>query len=146
MKVSKEGKVKLEKGEMRLGNFFIKEESEGQYIRVIDLNSCFSLRMATRMPLGIWFQNIIEMGEKGHETIHTWASTMYALLSVAPDQDFVKALVDAVDANIRRHPDWYGGLVESSEEEDAKAVEELKAIQEFEEDVKKVEDEVRPEA
>ena len=149
MKVTKEGKVRLEKGEVRIGNFFIKDEGEYKPFKVSDLSNCFNIRVAKRMPLGIWLANILEMGEKGEETLRTWTATMWAVLSMVPDQEFVTALVKAADANIERHRDWYGGKdVESMEEEDAAALEEVKNLAEFEADVAKIDvgEDVQPEA
>ena len=141
MKVTKEGKVRLEKGEVRIGNFFLRDEGEDKPIKIVDLNSCFSVRVSKRMPLGIWLDNIIKMGEKGHETLHTWVGAMWTVLSMAPDQEFVEDLVHAADANLKRHPDWYGGNPDATEEDDAKALEEVEGISEFEEDVRKLPDE-----
>lgn len=150
MKVSKEGKVKLEKGERRYGNFFIKDEVDNERIRVIDLNSCFSVLVSKRMPLGIWMDNILNMGEKGEETIKTWIGAMWSVLSMAPDQEYVEDLIRAADANLKRHPDWYGGsLEEATEEDDEKALEEVKNLSEFEEDIRKLDTDgvpVQPEA
>lgn len=141
MKVTKEGKVRLEKGEVRIGNFFIKKEREDEYIKVVDLSSCFSLRVATRMPLGVWLLNILEMGEEGRESIKTWIGTMWSVLSVCPDQEFVTDLVHAAERNLGRHPEWYGGRKEpATEKDDAEAIEEMKGMLEFEKDVEKVED------
>lgn len=140
MKVTKEGKVRLERGEKRFGNFFVRDEGENKPFKVTDLNSCFSIRISKRMPVGIWLWNIMKMGEKGDETIHTWISTVWALLSVAPDQEFVTDLIRAADANIVRHPDWYGGRVSATDEDDAEALEEVEGMHSFEEDVKKIAD------
>ena len=139
MKVTKNGKVKLEGGEVRFGNFFVKDEVDNERIRVIDLNSCFSVRISKRMPLGIWMDNILKMGEKGEETIKTWIGAMWTVLSMAPDQEFVEDLIKAADANLKRHPDWYGGSSEeTTEKDDADALEEVKNLSEFEEDIRKL--------
>ena len=138
MKLTKEGKVRLEKGEVRIGNFFIRDEGDYKPIKVVDLHSCFSIRIAKHMPLGIWLENILKMGEKGHETLKAWIGTMWSVLSVVPDQDFMADLVKATGDNFDRHPEWYGGKKESTEKEDAAAIEEVKGMQEFEDDVKKI--------
>lgn len=139
MKLTKEGKVRLERGEIRIGNFFIRDEGEDKPIKVVDLNSCFSIRVSKRMPLGIWLENIMKMGDAGHETLKAWIGTMWSVLSVAPDQDYIADLVKAADGNFGRHPDWYGGKKEgATEEEDAAAIEEVKGMKEFEEDVAKM--------
>jgi len=136
MKVTKNGKVKLESGEVRFGNFFVKDEADNGHIRVVDLNSCFSVRISKRMPLGIWMDNILKMGEKGEETIKTWIGAMWSVLSMAPDQEYVEALIKAADANLNRHPDWYGGKAGgATEDDDAEALEEVKGMTEFEKEV-----------
>lgn len=136
MKVSKDGKVKLEKGEVRIGNFFIKDEGENEHIRAVDLNSCFTVRVDKNMPLGIWLDNVLKMGDAGHETIKAWCSTMWAVLSVAPDQEYIVGLVEAADASLKRHPDWYGYNLTDDDAENDKAAQEVKEIKDFEEEIR----------
>lgn len=133
MKVTKDGKVKLEKGEVRIGNFFVRDEGENEHIKVVDLNSCFTIRVGKRMPLGIWLDNVLKMGDGGRESIRTYISVMWSLLSVAPDQEFVKDVLDVSERALRRHPDWYGF---DPDGDDASATEEVREMTEFEEEVK----------
>lgn len=136
MKVTKDGKVKLEKGEIRVGNFFIRDEGENEHIKVVDLNSCFTIRVGKRMPLGIWLDNMLKLGDKGLDTIRTWCSAMWAVLSVAPDQEYVESIVGAADANLKRHPDWYGYDMTDDDGANTSAAEEVREMKEFEEEVK----------
>lgn len=145
MKVTKDGKVKLDKGEVRVGNFFVRDEGENKHIKVADLNSCFTIRVDKSMPLGIWLDNMLKLGDKGHETIRTWCSAMWAVLSVAPDQEYVVGLVDAADANLKRHPDWYGYNPTDDDEANERAAQEVKEMKEFEEEIKNIDDNVHHE-
>lgn len=135
MKVSKNGKVKLDKGEIRIGNFFVRDEGDSQHIRIVDLNSCFTIRVWKNMPLGIWLDNMLSKGESGHESIHVWIAVMWSVLSVAPDDEFVRSLHGSAMGNLERHPDWYraGG---GDEKKDADALEEVKGVMEIEGAVK----------
>lgn len=139
MKVTKDGKVKLEKGEVRIGNFFVRDDGENEHIKVVDLNSCFTIRVGKRMPLGIWLDNMLKLGDKGLETVRTWCSAMWAVLSVAPDQEYVESIVGAADANLKRHPDWYGYDMTDDDVANAAAADEVRELEEFEEEVRNIE-------
>ena len=52
---TKNGKIKLEKGDIRVGNFVLSVEE--QHIKVQDLNKYFTLRFHKRMPVGIWLDS-----------------------------------------------------------------------------------------
>lgn len=136
MRVSKDGKVKLERGEVRIGNFFIKDEGEDKHIRVVDLNSCFTVRVDKKMPLGIWLDNMLQKGEPGYESIKVWVSVMWSLLSVAPDQEFVEEVLDVAKSSMLRHPVWYGIKADATPDDDEEAAKEVEGVLEFESDLK----------
>lgn len=138
MKVRKNGTVKLESGEVRIGNFFVKDE--GTHIRLQDLNSVFSHRVDKRMPVGIWLANMLEQkSEPGHiESIRTYIAATWSLFSVVPDNDFITEVIRVADECMNRHPDWYGIKADATPEEDAEAIREVREMKQFEEDVKKV--------
>ena len=123
MKVTKEGKVKLERGEFRIGNFFVKDEVDTEHFKVSDLNSCFTLRVWKRLPLGVWMQNMVERGDAGKESLKAWIALMWSILSVAPDEEFAKDLLGATKANLARHEDLY--RLKGDDDESLKAVEEM---------------------
>ncbi len=145
MKATKDGKVKLEKGEIRIGNFFIRDEGDNEHIKATDLNSCFMIRVDKRMPLGIWLDNMLKMGADAHETLKTWCGAMWAVLSVAPEQEYVVSLVEAADANLKRHPEWYGYDPTDDDAANEEAAREVREIGEFEEDLANLEDVERDE-
>lgn len=137
MKVTKKG-IKLEDGEIRIGNFFIKEEPKTEHIKITDLNGVFSFRVWTRIPVGIWLKNMLDM--KAEDTLKTYIATMWSVFSVAPDDEYIKDALTMADSALNRHPDWYGIRADATDEEDADALAEVKEMMEFEEEIKNLEE------
>lgn len=134
MKVTKEGKVKLERDEIRVGNFFFKLEPE--HIKVQDLNSLMTFRVGRRRAIGIWLENTLKLKEDGHETLRVYAATIWTFLCMVPDNEAIKGIVELTKAAIERHPDWYGYKPSDDDKENADAAQEVKEMAEFEESVK----------
>ena len=139
MKVSKKtGKVKLEANEVRVGNFFVKCEEE--HIKLTDLNGVFSFRAHRNVPIGIWLENIwsraMNADEGAINTLKTYIATMWSVFSVAPDDEYISDALQMANAALNRHPEWYGVKKDVTEEEDAEAIEEVKEMKEFEEEIK----------
>lgn len=133
MKTTKDGKIKLEKGEVRIGNFFFRDEGENEHIRVTDLNSCFTIRVLKRMPLGIWLDNMIDLSKvdvNGGNTLKTWAAVMWSLLSVVPDDEFVRVLIKSTEEALNRHPDWYGYDKDADDDEAIQDMKEMSGLDE----------------
>lgn len=140
MKVGKDGKVKLEKGEVRIGNFFVKLEND--HIKIQDLNSCFTFRVWTRLPIGIWLSNMYDgaiSGNKGAvETLKVYISTMWSVFSVAPDDVYIKDALAMAQSALERHPDWYGAKKDATPEEEEDALKEVKEAAEFEDEMRRL--------
>jgi len=133
--------IKLEQGEVRVGNFFLKRELSTAHIKIQDLNSVFSFRVFVRMPIGIWLDNILtayeknetpESRESAEKTLRTYIAVLWSLFSVVPDDEFVNTLVEQTQAALERHPDWYGYKKTDDEAENAEAAEEVKEMAELE--------------
>lgn len=136
--------IKLEQGEIRIGNFFIKRELRTGHIKIQDLNSVFSFRVFVRMPIGVWLDNILttyeknetpESRESAEKTLRTYIAVLWSLFSVVPDDELVNVLVDQTHAAINRHPDWYGYNKTDDEAANAEAAQEVKEMAEFEKSV-----------
>ena len=139
MKVNKKGEPKLEKGEVRIGNFFVKEEPE--HIKIQDLNTVFTHRIRKETAIGIWVGNMLKQGEGGLASLRTYIGTLWSVFSPAPDNEFIEALLKDTSECIHRHPEWYGGKKEEvSDEEDQKIIEEQREMAEFVEQVKNMGD------
>ena len=108
MRILKSGKVKVEKGEIRVGNFFVRDEGDNEHIRATDLNSCFTFRVRRVMPVGMWLTHLIRRGDAGLGSIKTYLAVMWSVMSEIPDDEYVKALMEASRACMSRHPEWYG--------------------------------------
>ena len=141
MKVTKKGTVKLEKGEVRIGNFFVKDEEN--HIKLQDLNGVFSHRIDKRMVIGIWIANMLELGKEDPaylDSIKTYIGAMWSIFSVVPDNDFVTEAIKGANECMQRHPEWYGVKLDATPEEDAEALEEVKELTELEEDIRKADE------
>ena len=142
MKQGKDGKIKLERGEKRIGNFFVKDECKDDWnahIRITDLSGSISHRVWKRMPVGIWLTNLLSKGdEQSLASIKTYVAFMWSAFAVVPDNEFVEAVMAATKANFEAHPEWYGAKRKEDEGEDEKAVQDVKDMKEFEEDIKEV--------
>lgn len=138
MKVTKDGRVKLEFRERRAGNYFFKMENG--HIKIQDINGVFSVRVSVRMPIGIWLKSIIEKGAEGEATLKTYAAVLWSMLSVAPDDEFVQDIIKSSQSALERHPDWYGFKADASEEENREAEQEGKELAELEKSLKEMPD------
>ncbi len=140
MKVTRKGTVKLEKGEVRIGNFFVKDEDN--HIKLQDLNGVFSHRVHKNMAIGIWLSNMLQGGQKDPaclNSIKTYIGAMWSMFSVVPDNEFITGGIALANDCMKRHPDWYGVKLDATPEEDAEALEEVKELTELEEDLRKAE-------
>lgn len=111
---TKNGKFKLEKGDIRVGNFVLSVEE--QHIKVQDLNKFFTLRFHERMPVGIWLDGLIKRGDNGKDSLKTYIAVIWSVLSVIPDSEYMQSLVDDAQEGLKRHPEWYGKKKEDGQE------------------------------
>lgn len=138
MKVSRKNTVKLERGERRIGNFFIKKESG--HIKIQDLNSVYSFRISKRMPAGVWLDNMLDRGAGAEESLHVYFGALWSFISVAPDQKYIEDAIALATAALDRHPDWYGYNKTDDGKENDEALREVKEMTEFEDEVRNLKD------
>lgn len=135
MKKLANGTFKLALNERQIGNYIIKDGDS--HMKVQDIGGIFQVSLSKRMPIGVWLHNIFLMKEKGDPTLHTYIGTLFSALSVAPDDDYVKNLLDQAYAAIQRHPDWYGDAFTTEEgKSDEEIIQEERELSEFIEKVK----------
>ena len=134
------GKLKLAANERRLGNFVIKLEEN--HVKLSDINSLFTHRVARGIPVGQFLEMAykdIRKDEAKAKGVGNWIAVMFTVFSVIPDVEFLEAVFEASRACMERHPEAYGAPVgDVSDEEDAKIIQEVKEMKEFEEDFKKL--------
>lgn len=134
MKVKK-GKMKLQRGDVQVGNFVFHAEKE--HYKVQDINGVFSLRLYGQMPAAMMMRTALLDPKENGGFLHGYAAVMYNVLSCVPDEDYLKAINEAAVACVNRHKEFYGIKDDIAPEEDAAIVKEEKELEEAVEEARK---------
>ena len=136
------GKLKLDANEKRIGNFIIRDENE--HVKASDLNQVFTHRADKRTPIGLFLKQCYDKlgaDESTGKGLGNWLAVIFTAFSVVPDVEWLEAVMAASEACMKRHPEAYGYPAgEPTEQEDAAAAQEVKEMMEFEEQVKQMPD------
>ena len=135
------GKLKLDANEKRIGNFIIRDENE--HVKVSDLNQVFTHRADKRTPIGLFLKQCYDKlgtDESTGKGLGNWLAVIFTAFSVVPDVEWLEAVMTASEACMKRHPEAYGYPADATEQEDAAAAQEVKEMTEFEEKVKQMPD------
>ena len=126
MKTTKEGRLKLAKGERQIGNFIYKDEPG--YIKISDINSAMTHRVSKHLNIG----RLLEMAlkERSDNYLANYASMTWLYSNVVTDEQFFmdinKACVDCVE----RHKEFYGIKDDIAPETDKEILDEVQGAQE----------------
>lgn len=135
---TKNGKVKLEAGEKRIGNFVVKLEKD--HVKVSDINQVFTHRANVTTPVGTFMQHCYEAMSSDESTgkgLSNWLAVIFTAFSVVPDIQFLEEVMKASTDCMERHPAAYGLPEQNiSDEEDAKVIQEERELAQFEQEVK----------
>lgn len=135
---TKNGKVMLEKGEVRVSNFFFKLEKS--HIKVQDLSTMLSLRIRREAAVGMWVEAMIRKGEEAYPSLELYAASMFMVMLTVPDDDFITDMSGVVTRAVERHPEFYGVSREDlTDEQQSSVVAEEEAKAEFIEQLKNLE-------
>lgn len=137
MRVTKQNRVKLERGEKRIGNFILKRE--GSHMKVSDINEVFTHRVRRDVPIGMFLEDAYnELSEENTmRGIGNYFAFLWAVSSVVPDVQFLQDAFKVSEECMKRHPEAYGmPSVEVSDGEDQEIIREEKELKEFEEELK----------
>lgn len=139
----KNGKLKLDAGEKRVGNFVVKDEAT--HMKVMDINQVFTHRADKRTPIGQFLSQCFEVlgtDESTGKGLGNWLAVVFTAFSAVPDVQFLEEVMKASTDCMERHPEAYGAPAEPvSDEEDQKIIEEERDLAQFVEDVKNMPDE-----
>jgi hypothetical protein len=135
MKVTKKGKVKLETGDRRVGNFVYHREKA--HYKLQDIGGLMSLRVSNTLMAGVMMSEIMDDG--GENFLGNYAATMWNLICCVPDIELMADVHKAVTACLNRHKDLYGLKEDLSAEEDAKILREEMELHEAEVEARKEE-------
>lgn len=139
----KNGKIKLDPTERRVGNFIIKDEPE--HVKVMDINQIFMHRASKRTPVGLFLKQSFDALSDGdvHNGLRNWFAVLFTAFSVVPDPEWLTEVYNASEACIKRNPEAYGMPPgEGTEEENAQAEAGMKEMMDFENDLKNMPDDV----
>ena len=150
MRVNKKGEAVCEKGEVRVGNFFVKVESAGM-VKISDLSGLVTHRVSGDLPVGVLLSDAVkgvrDGEDKASDFLHLYASVVYLFSTVVPmvDKDSGFNFWTEAHAFLERAADasksLYGVKESPSDEEDAEALEGVKDALAVEEEIKQMEEE-----
>lgn len=135
MKTTKDGKLKLSKGERQIGSFIYKDEPG--YIKISDINSAMTHRVSKHLNIG----RLLEMAlkERSDNYLANYASMTWLYSNIVTDEQFFmdinKACVDCVE----RHKEFYGIKDDITPEQDKEILDESKEVYGAIEELKKEE-------
>lgn len=135
MKILK-GKLKLEKSDVRVGNFVYTDEPD--HIKVQDISLTVTHRISKHIAKGQLLSMWLEDPKKNEQSLRNYAALMYNLLCTVPDADFYNDIYSASVRCVNRHKDLYGLKDDITDEDDAKIVKEEKGLYDAVEEIKSV--------
>ncbi len=145
MKVSKTGQVKCEKGEVRVGNFFVKVEANGM-VKITEVSSMMVHRISGDLPIGTLLTSAVN--EKFLDFLHSYCSVMWLCSTVVPivrtgddgeEYNFWSEIYGVLSRAADQAKAVYGMKDAPTEEEEKETLEGLKDAVELEEEIKGME-------
>lgn len=130
MKV-KDGKIKLGKNDIQLGNFILSKES--QHYKMQDINGYWSVRVSFQYPMYSLIEECVKAKNYGY--LETISLMLYMLSTTIPDAKMFEDIHEA-----------YKGLIDRMKAEqdknrdDAQALKDVQTAYEAKEELKKVTD------
>lgn len=126
MKTTKEGRLKLAKGERQIGNFIYKDEPG--YIKISDINSAMTHRVSKHLNIG----RLLEMAlkERSDNYLANYASMTWLYSNVVTDEQFFMDINKACVDCIERHKEFYGIKDDIAPETDKEILDEVQGAQE----------------
>lgn len=130
----KDGKIKLDKRDVRVGNFIFTREPE--HIKVQDISGMVSCRYHMGGLKWKYLNLLLEESQKNFKFLQNEAVLMSNFLLVVPDMEFYEEVNKAIIDCINRHPNFYDIKEDISQKEDDKILTEEKTLYEAMEEVK----------
>lgn len=130
------GKVKLDSNEKRVGNFIIKSDSE--CVKIFDLNKRFIYSASKETPIGMFLSQSYDdfKDEQTSKGIGNYIAVIWAFFAAVPDVQFLEEVYKSAVGCIERHPEAYGVIADDSDEAHQAALDDVKDMKELEEEMK----------
>lgn len=132
----KNGKIRLDEHEKRIGNFVVRLDAD--YVKIRDIGGVFIFSASTKCAIGMFLKGAWEdfKDEQTSKGIGNYIAVLWSVFSAVPDVDFLTDAYKAAEDCIRRHPEAYGYTTKDiSDKEDAEIIEGMKEMMEFEKEV-----------
>ncbi len=104
MKTDRKGRIRLERGDYRVGNFVFHHEPN--HIKVMAISGMTSWRVSLDTAVGMLVAEGIK--QKKDRWLGIYAACNFSQLCVVPDPDFLAKHAELVNAQTEAHPEFYG--------------------------------------
>ncbi len=127
MKTDRKGRIVLQRGDYRVGNFIF--HLEPNHIKVMTVSGIVSWRVSLDTSVGMLVAQGVK--EKKDTWLGLYASMNFSQLCLVPDQNFFKKHSVLVNKQVEGHPEFYGKVEPTDDKaEDDKILQEEKELQE----------------
>jgi len=104
MKIDRKGKILLQDGDYRAGNFIFREE--GRHVKVTTASGLASWSASLDTAAGQFLKLILD--QKKDDWLMACATSTLANILVVPDADFLIKHSELINAHVMAHPEYYG--------------------------------------
>lgn len=129
MKVSKNGKIRLDANEKRIGNFVLRRDDG--YMKLCDVSRLFIYSVSVETPAGMYLAMSYDSfkDEETSRGIVNYIAVLWSLFATVPDVQFLGEVYGSCVSCMERHTDCYGiPSAPVSDEADAAILEEQKGL------------------
>lgn len=131
MKTNRKGKIRLQRGDYRVGNFVFHEENG--YIKAMAVSGIASWRISADTSIGM----LVGQAMKEHydNWLTNYAACVLSHLCIVPDTPFFEKHSALINHQVEQHPEYYGKEQPTDDKEADDKI--LKEEQELQEELEK---------
>lgn len=127
MKTDRKGRIRLQRGDYRVGNFVF--HLEPAHVKVMSAAGVVSWRVSLDTAVGMLVAQALM--EKKDNWLRTYAASTFSQLCVVPDPEFFTRHAALVNAQVEAHPEYYGKARPTDDkEEDDRILDEERELHE----------------
>lgn len=127
MKIDRRGKIRLQDGDYRAGNFIFREE--GRHVNVTTASGLASWSASLDTAAGTFLK--LALDQRRDDWLMAYATSILAQLLVVPDPQFLLKHSELINAHVMAHPEYYGKTEPTDDkQEDDKILREEKELME----------------
>lgn len=127
MRTDRKGRIRLQSGDYRVGNFVF--HAEPRHVKVTSSSGIVSWRVSLDTAIGILVEQAVR--ERKDNWLRTYAASTFSQLCVVPDPEFFTKHAALVNAQVAEHPEYYGKAAPTDDRaEDDRILEEERELHE----------------